>query len=99
MDSLSALWWWGGVMSPTVCTLWGPDARLVPPPRQAFSIWPHMLGLNIQAGLCPANGAAGAQAKSANADVLAPTPPALRAGSLGRAVLLLKPPLASRLGG
>src|SRR5690554_5782964 len=37
--------------------------------------------------------------KIASASVLPPTPPALRAGSLGRAVLLLKPPLASHLGG
>src|SRR5690554_3990875 len=39
-------------------------------------------------GLCPANGAAGAPDKSAKVSTYRPTPPPLRAGSLGEAGLL-----------
>src|SRR5690554_229549 len=39
-------------------------------------------------GLCPANGAAGAPGKVASVSCIPPTPPALRAGSLGGAGLL-----------
>src|SRR5690554_7589974 len=41
-------------------------------------------------GLCPANGAAGAPGKVAKVSTYRPTPPALRAGSLGKAGLLQK---------
>ena len=50
------------------------------------------------AGLCPANGAAGAPEKYANAGV-PPPPPALRTGSLGGADLPQKPAVIFNLDG